>query len=104
MHTRAADEALATLAGRQHGVGSVAQMRRLGLDHRAGSRRQAAGRLHRLHRGVYAVGHTALTERAWLLAAVMACGPGAAISHRTAGALWGIVRAGGLIDVTCTRA
>jgi predicted transcriptional regulator of viral defense system len=47
-----------------------------------------AGRLHRLHRGVYAVGHDRLRREGRWLAAVMACGPGAALSHRDAAAVW----------------
>lgn len=48
----------------------------------------ANGRLHAIHRGVYAFGHEAITEKGRLLAAVLACGPGAVLSHRSAGALW----------------
>jgi hypothetical protein len=51
-----------------------------------------SGFLHRLYRGVYAVGHLALSARSHELAAVMACGPRALLSHRSAGRLWGIVR------------
>ena len=49
-----------------------------------------AGRLHRRHRGVYAVGHTVLTRNGAYLAAVLACGPQAVLSHRSAAALWGL--------------
>jgi very-short-patch-repair endonuclease len=64
--------------------------------------------LHRIHRGVYAVGHEALTLRARLRAAVMACGDGAVLSHASAGALWGIlpeeaVRAPEVTVVASTR-
>jgi len=62
------------------------------------------GRLHRLYRGVYAVGHTALAEDSRLLAAVMACGPGAALSHRSAARLWKLTKRTSAIDVTCARA
>ena len=51
----------------------------------------AARRLRPLHRGVYAVGHEALTWRARLLAAIYACGPGALASHRAAGAIHGLI-------------
>ncbi|MGI8920120.1 MAG: hypothetical protein ACR2HD_00370 [Solirubrobacteraceae bacterium] len=50
-------------------------------------RRVRAGRLHPIHRGVYAVGHSRLTLRGRWMAAVLACGPGAALSHRDAGHL-----------------
>ena len=65
-------------------------------------RRVQARRLYPLHRGVYAVGHQALSWRAHLLAAVYACGPGALASHRAAGALHGLVRSG-RIEVTAAR-
>jgi very-short-patch-repair endonuclease len=48
------------------------------------------GALHVVRRGVYAVGHRALRPRAHVLAAVLAAGPGAVLSHRSAAALWGI--------------
>ena len=49
------------------------------------------GRLHPLHRGVYAVGHPNLPLEGRFLAAVKACGPGAVLSHYSAAALWGFV-------------
>ena len=78
------------LAGRQHGVVSHRQLLRLGLGRGAITHRSAAGRLHPVHIGVYAVGHPKLTERGRWLAAVLACGPGAVLSHRSAAALWGL--------------
>jgi very-short-patch-repair endonuclease len=60
----------------------------LGFDRGGIQRRVAAGRLHRLHRGVYAVGHTILSRNGAYLAAVLACGPDAVLSHRSAAALW----------------
>jgi hypothetical protein len=84
------ERALAALAARQHGVVSAAQLHALGLGPRGVTHRVAAGRLHRLHRGVYAVGHTALGAGGRRMAAVLACGPGAALSHRSAGAAWGL--------------
>jgi predicted transcriptional regulator of viral defense system len=64
----------------------------------------ARGRLHRLYRGVYSVGHTALTRRGRKLAAVLACCDGAALSHRSAGFAWGVVRSATRdIQVTCGR-
>jgi anti-sigma factor ChrR (cupin superfamily) len=50
--------------------------------------RVANGQLHRVHRGVYAVGHTVLTTRGRWVAAVLAAGPGAVLSHASAAALW----------------
>ena len=84
------DQRLARLAGRQYGVVSRAQLYEIGFDNPALERRIAAGRLHRLHRGVYAVGHTIVPPRGRWLAAVLSCGDGAVLSHRSAAALWGI--------------
>src|SRR3954451_9513663 len=53
-------------------------------------RRLAAGRLHVIHRGVYAVGHPRIPQEGRWLAAVLACGHGAVLSHRSAAALWGL--------------
>jgi very-short-patch-repair endonuclease len=62
------------------------------------------GRLHRLHRGVYAVGHAAVTHEGRLLAAVLACGPSAVLSHRSAAGVWRLLRPepAAPIDVTVT--
>jgi very-short-patch-repair endonuclease len=63
-----------------------------------------AGRLHRIHQGVYAVGHPLLTAEGRWLAAVLACGDGSLLSHRSAGILWGLREGGGaLVDVATTR-
>lgn len=55
------------------------------------------GRLHRVFRGVYAVGHRGITERGRLTAAVLACGSGTVISHRSAGALLGLLDKGPVV-------
>jgi predicted transcriptional regulator of viral defense system len=87
------DRALALLAGRQHGVVSIRQLeQQVGFSHQAVERAVASGRLHRIHRGVYAVGHTDLSRRGECLAAVLAVGPGALLSYHSAGWLWGIWR------------
>jgi len=92
---------LAALAARQHGVVSNPQLRRLGFSSSAIGRSAAAGRLHRLHRGVYAIGHTSLTPHGRCMAAVLACGPEAVLSHFAAAWMWGIARAAPReIDVT----
>jgi hypothetical protein len=85
---RARDREVARAAARQFGVASVEQLREAGLDASAIGRRAQGARLHRVHRGVYAVGHPALTRHGEWLAAVLACGPGAVLSHLTAAALW----------------
>ena len=84
------DHAIAAIAGRQHGVIALRQLVALGLGERAVNRRVAAGRLHRVHPGVYAVGHSSLTARGRWMAAVLACGDGAVLAIRSAGALHGI--------------
>jgi very-short-patch-repair endonuclease len=85
------DPAIAALAGHQCGVVSRDQLVALGLARGQIQRRVAGGRLLRLHPGVYAVGHRAPRQEARWLAAVLACGEGAVLSHRSAGALWQII-------------
>jgi predicted transcriptional regulator of viral defense system len=95
------DWRLARLADRQHGVVSLGQLETLGLSASAVRMRVAAGRLHRVHQGVYAVGRARLDVRGRWMAAVIACGRGAVLSHRTAAAAHGLLgQAGGSIDVT----
>jgi hypothetical protein len=87
VHFRAAppiDVKIRALAERQHGVVALPQLRRLGLSKDAAAKRVRAGRLTRIHRGVYAVGHGRLTAKGRVMAAVLAYGPGALASHRTA--------------------
>lgn len=98
------DRAIAELARRQHGVVERGQLVTLGLGPDAIDRRVRAGRLHRIHRGVYAVGHLSLTRNAHFMAAVLACGEGAALSHFSAAVLWGLIDdRGGPIHVTAER-
>jgi very-short-patch-repair endonuclease len=70
----------------------------MGIEHRI-----AKGRLHPVHRGVYAVGRPSLTREGRWMAAVLACGEGAVLSHRSAAALWGIAREGDQIDISMRR-
>ena len=81
---------LAELATRQHGVVAIAQLHELGWTTSAVSGRLAAGKLHRLHRGVYAVGHSKLSKRGRWMAGVLASGPRAVLSHRSAAELHGL--------------
>jgi hypothetical protein len=95
---------VADLAKGQHGIVGRDQLQALGLTSSAIGRRVEAGRLHVIHRGVYAVGHTAITQRGRWMAAVLASGDGAVLSHRSAAALWGIWGSGtGEIHVTVPR-
>ena len=99
------DHGISALARRQHGVVARRQLAALGLSRNMIDRRVAVGRLHVVHRGVYAVGHTALSRYGRWMAAVLACGTGAALSHASAGALWEIrASAAILIDVSVPRA
>jgi hypothetical protein len=92
------------LARRQWGVLSVAQLRELGAAEGAAREWLRAGRLIRLHRGVYAVGHDALRREGRWLAAVLACGEGAALSFRSAATALGLRSwSPTLIDVSVTR-
>jgi very-short-patch-repair endonuclease len=62
--------------------------------------RLATGRLHRLHRGVYLVGHPVPPPFALETAALLCCGDRAVLSHGSAAALWGFGARGSMIDVT----
>jgi very-short-patch-repair endonuclease len=91
------------LAGRQHGIVKGRQVREAGLTRQGIRRRVEAGWLVPQYRGVYAVGHTALTHYSHLIAAVYACGEEALASHRAAATLWGILRGSHPIEVTGPR-
>jgi very-short-patch-repair endonuclease len=84
------DRTVAEIAARQHGVVTRKQLLWAGLSPKAITRRVQAGRLHRLYRGVYAVGHTNLSREGRWLGAVFACGEGAVLSHASAAHLWKI--------------
>jgi very-short-patch-repair endonuclease len=86
------DQRIATLAARQHGVVRRDQLEALGLGPDAIEKRLGRGRLHRVHRGVYSVGHRLLTREGRYMAAVLASGEGAVLSHVSAAVLWGILR------------
>ena len=85
-----ADALVARVAATQHGVVTLRQLWAAGLGNNAIYHRVRCGRLHRLYRGVYAVGHRHLTREGRRLAAVVALGDGAALSHVSAAALWGL--------------
>jgi very-short-patch-repair endonuclease len=102
----APDLVIATLADAQHGVVGRTQLLEHGLSGDDVDRRMRARRLRRLHQGVYAVGHRVLTVEGRWMAAVLAGGDGAALSHASAAAAWELRRqVGGMIDVAVpTRA
>lgn len=86
------DARIGKVAGRQHGVVTAAQLTEAGIGKDGVSWRMRSGRLHRLHRGVYAVGHRSLSWRGRWMAAVLAAGDGAVLSHSSAAALWQFLR------------
>lgn len=93
---------LARAGSAQHGVVARWQLLRRGLTTREIEGLVGRGHLQPLHGGVYAVGHRLLTQRGWWMAAVLACGSGGVLSHRSAvqahGLLWSSE-----IDVEVTR-
>jgi very-short-patch-repair endonuclease len=93
------DQAIGALAERQHGVVSRRQLLELGVGADAIDRRLKLKRLCQIHRGVYTIGHRLLTQDGRWMAAVLAYGPNAVLSHRAAAALWGM-RAGAWVEVT----
>ena len=104
---RPRDGEIARIAEWQRGLVTVSQLMRLGLSREAIKSRAAAGRLYRVHQGVYAVGYRAPHPHVGFHAAVLAAGDGAVLSHVSAGVLWGLVvprhGAGRPVDVTVSR-
>jgi hypothetical protein len=99
------EKRIAALAERQHGVITHRQLLRLGLSRSTIARWVREGWLHRVHRGVYAVGHSKLTREGRYMAAVLACGDGAVLSHFSAAVLWEILpERGPRVDVTVPTA
>jgi hypothetical protein len=96
---RKRDAAAWALARRQHAVVGREQLLALGFTAKAIKHRIAIGRLHPKWRGVYAVGRPELTRRGEWMAAVLSCGPTAALSHASAAALWGLRPDRGGIEV-----
>jgi predicted transcriptional regulator of viral defense system len=92
---------LAELATRQHGVVSTRQLAELGYNRSSAAKANGVGRLHRIYRGVYRVGHTDLSWEGRCMAAVLAARPAVA-SHWTAAWIWGLLaRRPGTLHVTC---
>jgi very-short-patch-repair endonuclease len=92
---------IAELAARQRGLVTRKQLLEIGLTPEAIDHWLRSARLHRLYRGVYALGHAGVTEGARELGAVLACGTGAVISHRSAAWLWRLLPAAkGDVEVT----
>jgi hypothetical protein len=83
-------DGLARLAGEQHGVVGHQQLLELGYSQTAIGRGVESRRLHRIHRGAYAVGNPKPSNHGRCLAAVLACGRDAMLSHDSAAWLWGL--------------
>jgi predicted transcriptional regulator of viral defense system len=82
---------------------TLEQLEALGLSRAAAAQRARVGRLHRVHQGVYSVSPLLTAKSIWM-AAVLACGPGAVLSHRSAAVLWGLFgEEQGPIHVTATN-
>ena len=95
------DLLLAEIAAGQHGIVTAAQLKDLGFARSTIAKRVQTGRLHRLHQGVYAVAHDSPNDHGRWMAAVLACGDGAVLSHGSAAALWGFLRSEpGPVDVS----
>lgn len=91
---------LGDLAASQHGVVTRLQLRQAGVSDDAVDRAVRAGRLYRVFRGVYALGHWRVGARGRMRAATLACGEGTVVSHLSAGALLGLLdRAPEVVDV-----
>jgi hypothetical protein len=84
-----AEDALVAIARRQHGNLDIDQLRQCGLGKSAIAYRCRQKRLFRVHQGVYALGRPPSLPLEHAAAAVLACGPGAALSHGSAFTLWG---------------
>ena len=88
--TPSRDLALARIAGKQFGVISLGQLLAIGFSLREIQVRARRGLLNRIHKDVFAVGHTRIVPHARLVAALLTCGPASFLSHRTAAAVWGL--------------
>lgn len=102
---RSVDLEIGSIAARQHGLVTTRQLLTAGLSSPAIRARVRNGRLVAVHRGVYAIGHAALTRHGHWMAAVLSLGAGAALSHFSAAALWELrPERGPRIDVTVPSA
>jgi hypothetical protein len=98
MRNREVTAAVRALAERQHGVVAHRQLLEIGAGRTLTLGRHRAGLLIPLYQGVYAVGHRPVTRESSWMAAVLACGPGAVLSHCSAGQLWGLCGSNGPVE------
>jgi very-short-patch-repair endonuclease len=96
------DRLIGDLAGRQYGVVSRSQLLSMGIGAGSIQTRLRQHYLHRLHRGVYAVGHLAPVPLAREMAALLACGHGAVVSHRSAAVVWHLLPASDDVEIDVT--
>jgi predicted transcriptional regulator of viral defense system len=100
-HQHRREGEIARICQGQHGLITLEQLEAQGLTVQAVHERLLAGRLHRIHQRVYSLTPGVMTQRGRFMAAVLACGPDAVLSHRSAAYLWGLVDTWeGPIDVT----
>ena len=99
MRDREATAAIRALAERQHGVAATWQLLQLGISEDIVRSRRNGALLVPIFQGVYALGHQRLTREGRWMSAVLACGPGAVLSHFSAGHLWGVCGSYGPIEV-----
>src|SRR4051794_11942212 len=100
---RSLDEVIAEIAAAQQGVVGRAQLLAAGVGRRAIDGRVTRGLLHPLHRGVFAVGHRRVSRNGWWMAATLAGGDGAVLSHRSAAGLWRMRNTARRAEVTVAR-
>src|SRR3954447_18335460 len=86
------DWRVAEIGVRQHGVVTRSQIEAAGLGSKGITIRVRKGQLHRIYRGVYAVGKRAPSHHRRWMAAVLACGEGAVLSHHSAASLWELLK------------
>jgi very-short-patch-repair endonuclease len=99
--TKPRDQRIAELAARQRGLVTRVQLLEIGLTPEAIDHWLRSARLHLLYRSVYLLGHAGVTEGTRELGAVLACGPRAVVSHRSASRLWRLLPTGqGEVEIT----
>lgn len=96
---RLATDAIRALAERQHGVVALRQLQVLGVGEDLIRHRVNARLLIPLYRGVFALGHRRLSQEGYWISVVLACGPGAVLSHASALDLWSVRGSRGPVDV-----
>jgi predicted transcriptional regulator of viral defense system len=98
------NSALHRLASEQHGILTRSQLLHAGVGPDTIKRWVKTGRLIRVHRGVYALRHLPPSPHARTMAAVLACGPRAVLSHRSAARLYDLIRYEGPVEITAPTA